>query len=80
MGFDFATLGKGPNAPQPIDIPDKDLIPLFIRSRIAVAAEHLQDGKLKLAAEVLEDVIRTHPDHPDTETARDLLNLINKKK
>lgn len=80
VGFNFSSLGKGPNAPKPIDIPDKDLIPLFIRSRIAVAGEHLQAGKLKLAAEVLEDVIKEHPDHPDTESARDLLNLINKKK
>jgi tetratricopeptide (TPR) repeat protein len=80
VGFNFSTLGKGPNAPQPIDIPDKDLIPLFIRSRIAVAGEHLQDGKLKLAAEVLEDVIKVYPDHPDTESARDLLKLINRKK
>jgi tetratricopeptide (TPR) repeat protein len=80
VGFNFSSLGKGPNAPKPIDIPDKDLVPLFIRSRIAVAGEHLQAGKLKLAADVLEDVIKTYPDHPDTESARDLLNLINKKK
>jgi len=80
VGFNFSSLGKGPNAPKPIDIPDKDLIPLFVRSRIAVAAEHLQSGKLKLASEVLEDVIKTYPDHPDTQSARDLLSLINKKK
>jgi tetratricopeptide (TPR) repeat protein len=80
VGFNFSSLGKGPNAPKPIDIPDKDLVPLFIRSRIAVAGEHLQAGKFKLAAEVLEDVLKEYPDHPDTESARDLLNLINKKK
>jgi len=80
MGFKFSSLGKGPNSPKAVDIPDKELLPLFIRTRIAVAAEHLQDGKIKLAAEALEDVIKTYPDHPDTELARDLLNIINKKK
>jgi len=79
-GFNFSSLGKGPNAPKPIDIPDKDLIPLFIQSRIAVAGEHLTAGKLKLAAEVLEDVIKTYPDHPEAKAARELLDLINKKK
>ena len=79
-GFNFSTLGKGPTPPQPADIPDKDLMPLFIRSRIAVASEHLQSGKFKLAAEVLEDVIKQYPDRPETESARELLKLINKKK
>ena len=79
-GFNFSSLGRGPNAPKPIDIPDKELIPLFVRSRIAVAGEHLQDGKIQLAAEVLEDVIKTYPNDPETEAARDLLKLINKKK
>lgn len=79
-GFKFSSLGSGPNAPKPIDIPDKDLTPLFVRSRIAVAAEHLQDGRIKLATEVLEDIIKSYPKEPDTETARDLLKLINKKK
>ena len=80
VGFNFSSLGKGGNAPPPVDIPDKELIPLFIKSRIAVAGEHLQGGKLKLAAETLEDVIKAYPDHPDTQAARDLLDLINKKK
>lgn len=78
--FNFSSLGKGPNAPKPLDIPDKELMSLFIRSRIAVAVEHLQAGKIGLATETLEDVIKTHPDHPDSESARDLLGLIRKKK
>lgn len=78
-GFNFSTLGRGPNAPKPLDIPDAELLPLFIRSRIAVAAEHLQAGRLGKARDVLEDVIKTHPDHPETETARELLDVINKK-
>jgi tetratricopeptide (TPR) repeat protein len=80
VNFDFSTLGKGPNAPKPLNIPDEKLLSLFVRSRIAVAHEHLQGGKIGLAADVLEDVIKTYPDHPDTETARDLLGLIRKKK
>ncbi|MBI3854680.1 MAG: trypsin-like peptidase domain-containing protein [Planctomycetes bacterium] len=79
-GFNFSSLGRGPNAPKPIEIPDAELLPLFIKSRIAVAGEHLQAGRIKLATEVLEDVIKTYPDHPDTESARELLGLINKKK
>jgi tetratricopeptide (TPR) repeat protein len=79
-GFNFDSLGKGPNAPKPLDIPDKDLLPLFIQSRIAAAGEHLQSGKIALAVEVLEDVIKTYPTHPYTETARELLALIKNKK
>ena len=80
MDFNFSSLTK-PLAPsKPADIPDKELLPLFIKSRIAVASEHLQAGKFKLAVEVLEDVIKQYPDRPETESARDLLKLLNKKK
>lgn len=78
--FDFATLGKGPNAPKPIEIPDKDLLSLFVRSRIAAAGEHLQAGKIGVAAGILEDVVRTHPDHPETAYARELLAIIRRQK
>jgi S1-C subfamily serine protease len=80
VGFDFGKLGKGPNAPKPLNIPDKELQSLFVQSRIAVAGEHLQSGKIQLAIDVLEDLIKTHPKHPDTEAARELLDLIKKKK
>jgi tetratricopeptide (TPR) repeat protein len=78
--FKFSTLGRGPNAPKPLDIPDAELLPLFIQSRIAVAGEHLHAGRIELAAGVLEDVIKTYPTHPETEAARELLSLIRKKK
>lgn len=78
--FNFSSLGQGPNAPKPLNIPDAELIPLFIRSRIAVAAEHLSAGRLEKATEVLEDILKTHPDHPECGTAKDLLGIIKKKK
>jgi tetratricopeptide (TPR) repeat protein len=78
--FNFSTLGRGPNAPKPLDIPDAELLPLFIQSRIAVAGEHLQAGRIEVAVGVLEDVIKTYPTHPETEIARELLAVIKKRK
>lgn len=78
--FNFSSLGQGPNAPPPITIPQDQLLPIFIQTRIAVAAEHLHNGKIDLATQVLEDVIKTYPNHPETEAARDLLGLIKKRK
>lgn len=79
-GFNFSTLGKGSAPLKPLDIPDAELASLFILTRIHVAGEHLHAGNLKLATEVLEDVIKMHPDRPETDAARDMLRLINKKK
>jgi tetratricopeptide (TPR) repeat protein len=78
--FNFSSLGKGPNAPKPVDIPEADLIPLFIQCRIAAAGEHLQAGRIELAAGMLEDVVKTYPGNPETEAARDLLALIKKSR
>ena len=78
-GFNFSTLGKGSAPLKALDIPDAELARLFILTRIHVAGEHLHAGNLKLAAEVLEDVIKLHPDRPETDAARDMLRLIKKK-
>jgi tetratricopeptide (TPR) repeat protein len=77
--FDFRTLGQGPNPAKDAPIPDAELLPLFIQSRIAAATEHMKGGRLDQAAEILEDVIKTYPDHPDSQTARLYLAVIRKK-
>lgn len=78
--FNFSSLGRGPNAPKPLDIPDEHIVPLFIRSRIGVATEHLHAGRFDAAVEILEDVLKTYPDHPEAEPAKDLLRLIKKSR
>ena len=76
--FNFASLGKGPNAPKQVEIPDAQRIPLFIQSRIGVAKEHIAGGRFELATSILEDVLKTYPTHPDAQPAKDILRLLQK--
>lgn len=66
--------------PEKLDVTDAELTALFIRSRIGVATEHLQAGRIDAAAEILEDVLKAHPGHPEAQPAKDLLRIIRKSK
>ena len=77
--FNFRSLGQGPNGPKETPIPDADLVPLFIQSRVAVAREHLKSGRIELATQIFEEVIKSYPDHPEAEDARIYLAVIRKK-
>ena len=62
-----------------LDVSDEELTRLFVRSRVDSAGENLRAGRLDLAAQTLEDVIKTYPNHEETEVARELLAIIRKK-
>jgi tetratricopeptide (TPR) repeat protein len=59
-------------------IPDAELDARFIRGRIEVAKEYLRNGKAGKAEEILEDVVKTFPSHPETESARLALKLLRR--
>lgn len=64
--------------PEPVCIPDEELDIRFIRGRIEVAKEYLRNGKPDRAIEILEDVVKTFPAHPETEAARLALKLLKR--
>ena len=59
-------------------IPETELDARFIHGRIEVAREYLRNGKIDKAAEILEDVVRTYPIHPETDAARLALKLLKR--
>jgi len=66
-----------PSAPPPI--PDSELDTLFFKAKLQVAESHLKSGKKSQAAEVLEDVLKTYPEHSLVPEARRLLDEAKKK-
>jgi len=63
---------------EPAPIPESELDTRFIHGRIEVAREYLRNGKLDKAVEILEDVVRTYPTHPETDAARLALKLLKR--
>ena len=68
-----------PGRVQPLKMSDEELDVRFIRGRIEVAKEHLRNGLTDKATEILDDVIKTYPAHPETESARLLLKVLRRK-
>ncbi len=68
----------GPRQAEPAAIPEGELDARFIHGRIEVAREYLRNGKMYKALEILEDVVRTYPAHPETEAARLALKLLKR--
>ena len=60
-------------------IPDAEMENLFFRSKLTVAEAHLRAGRKDKAAEILEEVIKTYPKHPNIPDARRLLDEAKKK-
>jgi tetratricopeptide (TPR) repeat protein len=78
--FDFSTLGKGPNTPKDTPFTDTERVSLFIIGRVGVAREFLKMDKIEKAVEILEDLIQTYPEHPETANARLYLSVIRKNR
>lgn len=57
---------------------DAELDARFVQVRFEVAKEHVRAGRKEKAIEILEDVVRSYPRHPETERARLLLQLLRK--
>jgi len=57
---------------------DAELDARFVRGRVDVAKEHVRSGRTEKAIEILEDVVRSYPTHPETEPAKLLLKLLRK--
>jgi hypothetical protein len=57
---------------------DAELDARFVRGRIDVAKEHVRSGRPEKAIEILEDVVRSYPSHPESEPAKLLLKLLRK--
>ena len=57
---------------------DAELDARFVRGRIEVAKEHVRSGHPEKAIEILDDVVRSYPTHPETEPAKLLLKLLRK--
>jgi len=71
----------GPEVVAPAKTPvytDAELETRFVRGRVEVAKEHVRSGRPEKAIEILEDVVRSYPSHPETEPARLLLKLLRK--
>ncbi|HZE97479.1 MAG TPA: trypsin-like peptidase domain-containing protein [Planctomycetota bacterium] len=68
-----------PAPPRPVEMTDEELTARFIRGRITVAREHLRDGRVEKAVEILDDLVRTYPSNAETEPARLALRLIRKR-
>ncbi|MBV8879132.1 MAG: trypsin-like serine protease, partial [Planctomycetaceae bacterium] len=64
--------------PKTLKISDEELDIRFIRGRIEVAKEHLRNGHQEQAVEILEDVIKSYPAHPETDAARLCLRIIRR--
>jgi S1-C subfamily serine protease len=77
--IDLAKLGMKREIPK-LNVSDTELTQLFVRGRVDTAGELLRAGKIEPAIATLEDVIKTYPDHPETQYARELLTLIRKQK
>jgi tetratricopeptide (TPR) repeat protein len=61
-----------------LQISDEELAVRFIRNRIDVAKEHIKSGNTAQAVEILEDLLKSYPAHPETESARLLLRFLRK--
>jgi hypothetical protein len=66
-------------APPPPPIPDAEMENLFFKAKLQVAESHLKAGKKDKAAEILEEIIKTYPRHPQIAEARRLLEEAKKK-
>jgi tetratricopeptide (TPR) repeat protein len=64
-------------APAP-PLGDAELDARFVQVRFEVAKEHVRAGRKEKAIEILEDVVRSYPKHPEAERARLLLQLLRK--
>lgn len=52
----------------------------WIKSKVSIAKNYIGIGSKEKAIAILEEVIRTHPDHPETVVARKLLEGCRKSK
>lgn len=64
--------------PSTVKMSDQELDIRFIRNRIEVAKEHVRSGKVDQGVEILEDLIKTYPSHPETEAARLALKIFKR--
>ncbi|MBI3855256.1 MAG: hypothetical protein HY293_06160, partial [Planctomycetes bacterium] len=77
-GKGAAAAPKDKPAP-PAPIPDAEVENLFFKAKLQVAESHLRAGKKDKAAEILEEIIKTYPKHPQIGDARRLLEDAKKK-
>jgi tetratricopeptide (TPR) repeat protein len=63
---------------EPERIPESEIDARFIRGRMTVVKELMRTGKLDQAAEILEDLVRTFPTHPETDAARLALKVLRR--
>jgi len=73
-----AAAPKDKPAPAP-PVSDAEMENLFFRSKLTVAEAHLKAGRKGQAAEILEEIIKTYPKHPNIPDARRLLDEAKKK-
>jgi hypothetical protein len=52
----------------------------FVRSRLAIASEHINSGNVKLGRGILEDIIATYPKTAEAKVAQRLLDSIKDQK
>jgi tetratricopeptide (TPR) repeat protein len=74
----LATPIAPPKEVEPERIPESEIDARFIRGRITVAKEFLRNGQIDRAVEILEDIVRTYPSHPETEAARLALKVVKR--
>lgn len=65
-------------APAP-PVSDAEMENLFFRAKLTVAESHLKAGRKDKAAEILDEIIKTYPKHPNLPDARRLLDEAKKK-
>ncbi len=72
-----AAADPAPAADPPIA--DEELAGLFIQAKLQVAEQNLKSGKKEKAIEILQEVLKTYPQHPKTADVRRLLEEARKK-
>jgi hypothetical protein len=78
--FDDGKVATPKDKPAPAaPVSDAEMDNLFFRSKLTVAEAHLKAGRKAQAAEILEEVIKTYPKHPNIPDARRLLDEAKKK-
>lgn len=80
-GAGLAGGGRAGENASPEDVAkNKDAeIAAWIRGKVSLAENFLRIGSKEKAIEILEEVLRTHPEHPGTKAARELLEKNTKK-
>jgi hypothetical protein len=76
---DEKAAGPKEKPPAPPPVTDAEMDNLFFKAKLQVAESQLKAGKKDKAAEILEEILKTYPKHPQVAEARRLLEEAKKK-